>query len=723
MAIEITSRTDPHGLRLFDSNEQRQLSIRTDCELTPEPVSSDLFCFPVDTACRIETSSIVFDQRYLVNVHDESGQSIAKLEDGTTYELSDTVQFIGLDGPMKLYCRVEASGTIDVGIKSIRFSLDEDATVEIGARSLHERPAGSITTPSDPSTMIRALSGLTSALKTDTPERSWPTLRGHPPLIELGSELDIQTENDPLETGVSIEIPAEFEYLFSVSPLAFYLGATVTEGPNPAIHTENRTIPLGTDATFEDDVARTLKHVFFLDCLVRTEGVYRYALHEREQLESSLPWDLADLYETSLSTRLEEYLSVPYELLEPHLPRWPLTAHVPPDPESVELLPFVVNELGIVRSTGGTRESIETSIPRASSARNPAPLGRSTGCTGSEQGQIADAGRFVRSARPTRSPSESTSSRSTFPVVEPDVTNESIEHAWFGERAPRHGSKATIEGYRNQLDRKSRTEHIDILVVCNDARMLDEHELLDETYGTRDLLPFDVTSKFGVTTEELADLLTDGGYDFLHYIGHATDAGLECTDGDLDVRSLDSVDVGVFFLNACHSYEQGLALSRRGAFGGVATLGDIINEHAVESGASLARLLNLGFPLRGALEMVREWTVLGDQYLIIGDGSTDVAQSDGGAPTVVTVEPGTSPDSYDVRFRHYPAKEFQIGSVTSPNIETIDDMFLLPMDGYETTVTTEQLREYVTWTETPVLTDGALRWNTDLGLPTFLNDG
>ncbi|MFC3956991.1 hypothetical protein [Halovivax cerinus] len=715
MAIEISTHTDPHGLRLFDSNEQRRLSLRTDREVEPQQVSSDLFCFPVDTACRIETTSLVLDQRYLANVHDRTGQAITMLEDDGSYDLTDALQFVGLDGPMKVYCRIDAPGTVEIGINSIRFSFDEPTSVEIGARSLHKRPTGRITTPPEPTELMRAVSQLTSALKTESPERSWPTLRGHPPLIELGTEFEVQTENEPLDTGVRIEVPADFEHPFVVAPLSFYLGAVVTEGSTPAIHTDSRTIHLGTDQPFEDDVARTLKHVFFLDCLVRTEGVYRYDLHERDQLESTLPWDLADLYDRSLSERLDAYLSVPYETIEPQVPRWPLTAHVPSTPESVELLPFVVNELGIVRPTGGTRDSIETSIPDATAARSAPTVSRSA-----IEATPASAGPdpLVRSAsRSRRSPSEAPS---TFPVVEPDVTDESIEHAWFGDLAPKHGSKATIEGYQNQLERKSRTQHIDILVVCNDARMLDEHDILDETYGTRDLLPFDVTSKFGVSTDELSALLADGGYDFLHYIGHATEAGLECTDGHLDVRTLESVDIGVFFLNACHSYEQGLALSRRGAFGGVATLGDIINEHAVESGASLARLLNLGFPLRGALEIVTEWTVLGDQYLIVGDGSTDIAQSDGGPPAVVSID--RSGTEAVLHFRSYPAKDFQIGSVTSPSLSSVEQLYLLPRQDITARVDDDSLENYLTWTETPVVIDGTLQWNVDLGLPAFLTE-
>lgn len=704
MAIEFTENTDPDGLKLFDSNEQRQLSIRTAESVAPTPVSADLFCFPVDTSSRIETASLVFDQKYLVNVHDETGRATVRLDAGESYDLDSSVQFIGMDGPMKLYCRVSDPGTVDIGMNSMRLEFDEPVPIEIGVRSLHERPAGTITTPGDPRSMMRAVSAMTSALKTDSPERAWPTLRGHPPLIELGEEFDVRTSNTPLETDVSIEVPPSREAVYAAAPLAFYLGASVIPGSSPTLHTAGNAYAFGEERSFEDDVARTLKRAFVLDCIVRTEGFYRYDLFERTALQDTIPWDLETVYDEPLSTRLDRYFDVPYDRLEPHVPRWPLTAHVPSDPASVEILPFVVNQLGIVRNPRGERKTIETSIDE------PAPA------------QATRAPVLTRSADRTRhpiTPPSRDSERVT--VVNPDVTDESIEHAWFGEDIPRGASKATVDGYRSQLDRVGRSQTIDILVVCNDARMLDEHDVLDEAYGKREVLPLDVSSEFGVSTDELASLLTDGGYDFLHYIGHATSEGLRCPDGDLDVRTLESVDLGVFFLNACHSYDQGLALAERGAFGGVATVGDVINEYAVESGGALARLLNLGYPLRGALEVVSERTVLGDQYLIVGDGSTDIAQSDGGPPTLVTLE-HVSGDELEISFRHYPTKGFQIGSLASPNVDSIEQMHLLPMQDFRQRIAESELEEYFSWTETPVVIEDSLHWNTEIGPPSFLTE-
>ncbi|SER82725.1 hypothetical protein [Natrinema salaciae] len=687
MTITFSETTAPPGLEVHDSIEQRRLQVETSGPVSPEEIEPAGFCFPVDTTCVIETDELVFDQPYSVTIHDRTGQSDASFDTGETIRLDDELQFIGLSGPIKLYCRIDVAGTIDVGVTSVRITLDREVSIELGMRSLHERPAATITTPPDVESMMAAVSALPSALKTTTAERTWPTLRGHPPLIELGDDLEIPDAVSAPDGDVTLTVPPDRLSLYRAAPLAFFLGATVRPGSRPALEAGRFERALPTDGPeFENTIARLLKRFFFLECLTRTEGIFRYELHERRELEPELPYDLADIYEADLPARLERYLDVPAERLEPYIPRWPLTAHVPDDPDTVELLPFLVNELGIVRDSRG--EQPET-IPGS--------------------GELSG---LVRSATRASGPSESSGlDRSSFVV--PAVTDESVEHAWFGDGIPQRASKATLEAYRNQMARDARNESIEILLVCNDARMIDEHDLLDGAYGNRELLPFEIRSAFGVDTDQLAELLTDGGYDFFHYIGHATEDGLRCPDGELDVRTLPSVDVGVFFLNACRSYEQGLALTRRGAFGGVSTYADVNNDHAVDAGETMARLLNRGFSLRGALEIARANSLLGDQYLIVGDGSADIAQSDGGAPAVIELE--RSADGFDFAIRSYSTKEFKLGTATESTLHTVSDRHLSPGVTPFSNVTRDSLHEYITWTELPLIVDDELQWNDGIG--------
>ncbi|APW97919.1 hypothetical protein CHINAEXTREME_09055 [Halobiforma lacisalsi AJ5] len=696
--IEFDATADPPGIEVYDSIEQRRLRLRTDATApSAEPPTG--FPFPVDTKCTIETDEIVFEQPYAVKIHDEQGVTSDSPEIGETVTLEERTQFVGMSGPIKLYFRVDAGGVIERRVTSLRIGLEAETTVAIGARSLHDRPAGTITTPPDLESMLTAVSATSSALKTPSPERTWPTLRGHPPLIELGDELDIPAEIDDErpDTEVTLTLPPTRSALFAAAPLAFFLGTDLRTGDAPALATDGVEHPLQTGRAFEDGVARLLKQFFFLDCLTRTEGLFQYDLHERTVLENDLPFDFGTIYDASLAERIERYLEVPYDRIEPHVPRWPLTAHVPAEADTVELVPFLVNELGVIR----TARVIDRSEPEVD-----APSTATVGGPDSQLVRAASRGETELGRAPSPDPDGPT-------LVEPDVTTESVEHAWFGDAIPRGASKATVEAYRNQLNRDARKESIDILLVCNDARMLEEHDLLDDTYGSHERVPFDVDSEFGVSTDRLAALLTEGGYDFFHYVGHATPDGLRCSDGELDVRDLESVDVSVFFLNACRSYEQGLALTRRGAYGGVSTYSDVANELAVEAGETMARLLNQGFPLRGAVDIARENASLGDQYLIIGDGSTDIAQSDGGAPVLIELE--HRDESFGFALQSYSTKEYKLGTTTESTLPTVADRHLGPSHTVFTEVEPDVLREYFTWNEPPVRLDGELRWYHGIG--------
>ncbi|AFZ73428.1 hypothetical protein [Natronobacterium gregoryi] len=695
--IDIEATTDPVGLEVYDSIEQRRLRFETGAVTTPQEASPTAFPFPVDTTCTIETDELVFDRPYAITLHDDAGVTESSLEIGETDPLDDRRQFVGVTGPIKLYVGVEAVGQVERRLRSFRLSLEQDATIVVGARSLHDRPAGTITTPPDLESMLTAVSASASALKTTSPERTWPTLRGHPPLIELGQRLEVPAaiDRDQPDTGVTLTIPPTYAALFAAAPLAFFLGADLQTGDEPALTTDQFERPLPTGPAFEDAMAQLLKRTFFLDCLARTEGIFQSDLHERNALEDDLPFDLAAIYDASLPERLDRYLEIPFERLEPYVPRWPLTAHVPAEPNSVELVPFVTHELGVIRQARGTEidEFGETPAP---SPATPADS------------------QLVRSASESRqldrSPTPGTAETA---LVDPDVTTESVEHAWFGDAIPYGASKATVEAYRNQLDRRSRKESIDILLVCNDARMLEEHDLLDDTYGTQERVPFDVDSEFGVDTDRLAALLSDGDYDFFHYIGHATEDGLRCPDGKLDVRTLESVTVSVFFLNACRSYEQGLALTRHGAYGGVGTHVDVDNEQAVEAGETMAKLLNCGFPLRGALEIARDHADMDDRYLIIGDGSTDIAQSDGGAPALIDLE--RHEDGFDFAVQSYSTKEFKLGTTTESTLPSVADRHLGPDRTAFTGVDREALEEYFIWNDPPVRLDGELQWYHGVG--------
>ncbi len=700
MTIKYSPTDNPTGIKLVDFTEQRQFTIRTPDPVTLDEVNSDQFWFPVSRACRFESKGLYIDRLDGVHIHDGKGEFQTEIKSHETKEFEPATYSIDIHGPLKVYLQVTSGMTINTGGNYLYIEFDGNTEMYLGMRSYHKQPAGTITVPDDPHDLMTAVGTLSSALKTTSCERSYPTLRGHPPLFERGDSLEIPSHIEPPDTGIRIVVPPEYRYIYTVSSLAFYLGAEVVAGDVPRIETTNGfTRDLASRRWFEDEVSCLLRQVFFLDCIVRTEGIYQMDLRERRMVEQYLPFDIAELYDKPLQEQLEQYLQIPYEVVSEYIPQWTLTAHIPSSPEGIIPTPFVVNELGIVREPRGTR----ISRPRTTAANySRAPGG---GTAESETSQP-----LVRSG--------ATTGDDDVTFVQPETTNESLEHSWFGKHVPRGATKATTEAFMNRVSRENRSSQIDITVVCNDDRMIAEHDSLDSVYGRRDELPYNVESYVQISTDELETLLLDGNIDFLHYIGHATPDGLECSDGDLDVRELDEIDVEVFLLNACRSYNQAIAMAKRGATGGVGTLSDVVNEHAIEIGKALAHLINLGFKLRAAVDLVREHTRIGDQYLIVGDGGADIAQSEGGPPGVCEVTPRDD-GLYDLSVRMYPTREFQIGSTVLLKLQQTSENCLLPGPSEATGLTEAELRDYFSSHSSPVQLDGELRWN-DLSSPVDL---
>jgi hypothetical protein len=291
---------------------------------------------------------------------------------------------------------------------------------------------------------MRAVSAFGSALKTTSCERSYPTLRGHPPTIENGEGLIVPDVLDAPDTGVRIEVPPEYGPVYTVSSLAYYLGATVVPGADALIATDAGFVHRldGTDREFKGEVERVLKQCFFLDCVTRTEGHYPVDLHERNQIEDEVALDFSRLYGKPLADQLEAYLEVPYALVEPHVPRWKLTAHVEPGPDSAEALPFVARDLAAIRSRK-TTEAAKT-----------------------VQGTAESLGidEFVRSRGSDRPEGRNRMGNVREPAVRIDGTD-ALEDMWIGDGVPVGASKGMVEAFRNHVTRTPSDGDIDITVV------------------------------------------------------------------------------------------------------------------------------------------------------------------------------------------------------------------------------------------------------------------
>jgi len=686
--LSFVDRADGDGFAVVDHVERRRCEVRTSDPVDPDDLEAGTFDVPVDRVVAVATKRLTIPHT-VAYVRERGGRPIAEIANGDERTFAEGGYWIELTTAIKLYVVVESGFEITATERELTIDLGASTEIALGARTQHDRPAATVTTTGDPEDLMRAVSSFGSALKTTSCERSYPTLRGHPPAIEYGDELSVPDVLDGPETGITIAVPPEYGAVYAVSSLAHYLGATVVPGEEPLVRTENGFVHRldGTSRDFEAEVARVLKQCLLLDCVTRTEGYYPVELHERNQIEDEVTFDVPGLYGRPLSEQFEAYMEVPYEVVEPHVPRWKLTAHVEPTADSATVLPYVVRDLAAIRATEPTQ-----------------PVGAGRGTTAS-----LGIDEFVRESAPKRGELRNRIDTRREPAVRIDGTD-AFEDMWIGEGVPVGGTKGMVEAFRNHVARTPSDGDIDITVVVNDDGMANEGREVNEVYGSRDALPFEVTVAEHLTTRELRNVLRSET-DFLHYIGHIDEDGFECSDGRLDAAELEDTGVDSFFLNACDSYWQGKHLVEAGAIAGVATLTPVPNEEAEEMGKTLARLLNQGFPLYAALDVahVREEY---SNYIAIGHSGFSMVQPDVLASSYVKLE--HFPYRYDCIYYTYPTDLVRVGSMERIYIDSVDEYYLSSGKTGPFELTDDEIREFISIGDCPIIKGNDIFWDDDV---------
>ena len=676
------------GLEIIDPIERRRYHLTTHRPTTPEPADQHGIPFPLGSAVRIRTDRLTLPTTNTVLVRDAEGVMKTQVQSDDQAYLPRDDYLLDISGSVKTYAKVESSAYVYSAAERTHIILGDTTSIVIGARSFHKRPAETITTTTDPADIMDAVSAFRSALKTTSPERAYPTLRGHPPRLELGDELEIPDALEYSEPDVRIEIPPTLRHIFVITPLTYYLGAEVVPGPNPQLVTESGYTHSLTDDGFERAVERTLKQLFLLDCVVRTEGTTPLPLYRREALESRLEFDLATMYDRPLGERVEAYLNVDVDDIESYYPNWRLEIELAPADDAIEFLPFLANELAIVRTDDDGTES------------TPAP-----------PETIRAVEDFTRDDF-TRSTSSTRGGQSTTATSRSDAESiPTITQSWEGIRGSRISSTTPISAFYNDIGRTPREDPIEIEVVCNDAKMREELESVNGTYGTHKQLPFNTTVNYDVTTDGLEGVLASE-CDFFHYIGHIDEQGFQCTDGKLDAATVDSVGAKAFLLNACQSHNQGIHLVEAGSIGGIVTLGDVVNSGAVKIGSIVAQLLNCGFPLYAALDIARIENVVGQQYLIAGDGRTTISQPETPLPDICVVE--TEGESNYISLIAYGGVGTGKGGVFTPDLDFVDTYYIVPDQTERIPVTDSSLEGFFEQARFPILVGEQIYWSEDL---------
>jgi hypothetical protein len=612
------------GLRVYDRTKT-EVSVETDgWETTDADQDIDR---PLDETVSGYVSEIRLPAA-LVKVTDlSSGEEYEHGGDAESLDLPESEYRLNIELNIKTYLQFTGAVTIEktADFNELYISFPEHSQVTFGFRSFHKQPADTLTVPPTPEGVATAVTHLSSVFKTTSPMRSYPTLRGHPPKIELGGDVDVPepVREEQADVGIELIVPESFQYVFVAAPLAYYLQAelTVEDRRTPVLRApeagvEHRFTPF---PGFQHEIVEMLRRVFFMDCLVRNAGEYSWDLAELSLLDD-IGVDPEVIYEASPAEQLATYLDAPYERIDGDLPEWHLATHVEPVPDNVTALPFLLNSLSIIYH------------PESSDLEKDRLLNKS----------IDDFYRAEVSDGRTPKPDTALARTGTGPVESVDrrdpILHEGRVNGWLADGVPIDVFKAVPEAYENRFDYIDQSEgDIDVTVILNDDEMASEHETVAGIYDERaKSLPIDVTVHEHLTKAELADVF-ESSHDFVHYIGHCEEAGLRCSNGNLSISNIEKSDVQTFFLNACGSYYEGRDLVEKGSVAGAVTFTKVLNKQAAKVGVAFARLLINGYDIAHAIQLARRRIMMGKDYAVVGDGTHQLTQADNRIPTLGTI--------------------------------------------------------------------------------------
>lgn len=713
------------GINVHDPVEDVQTLLFTDQSVTPTKANTDGFAFPVDSAVEVSLSELRTQVLLRIWIRDIDGNIIKKFDpEGPSEVLTSGEYLLELTGlGMKMYIRVlDAGFTVKSLESSVVVAFDEETSILVGARSYHSQPGRTLTTTSDPEDLMHAVSLFGNAMKSWSPERTFPSLRGHPPLLEIDDECRIPGHLSPPDTDIKLALPAEHHWLYPAVPLAYWLGATVHPG-GPFLEVGGKRYQLGAGGGYEAETDREAfeKHVkdilqftFLLDCAVRTEGFYDVELDARRRIEAiGLPLDFDRLYDAPIAERVRTYLDLDcsFNTLAARIgrPGWRLTADIQPDPQRAATLPFLARDLAVVRCP--TEQKLERSSEDVTEGMEDV-FARTTSPGGS--GGVSVPGNGVASRASSSEDSfESTRDERIIGLPEAD----SMSQTWIGDGFAIGAAKASTQSYLRRLESHIKeSSRITINVVVNDENMTDEATVSD-IYGTRDHLNFNIQVHQNLTSDELADVF-ETDTDFIHYVGHVDPEGFDCADGYLHADQLGTVGADTFVLNACASYEQGQLLVDKGAIAGVVTLEDVINSLATKVGKKIARLLNYGFPIGSATGLIQETIFTGSNYVVVGDSNAALAQSNVAVPNVTRVSL-RGDGFFDVSVETFASWNFDIGSMHRPYIEGCECDYVVPGKLDTWRVDDEALDEYLNRYTLPIIGEGNLFWSDQITAKTL----
>lgn len=666
---------DDDAVRAVD-DAKRSLTVGTDGWAPAAGAPS--FDSSVDAAVAGRTRRLSFPPAFVSITEIDSDETATMGGEEGPRSFSPGAYEIRVAAPVRAYVRVD--GTFSVAqpeFDRLVVSFPEPTAVRLGFRGRTGDSPDSLTVPRTPEGVATALSAFPASFRSTTPNRSFSSMREHPPLVEFGEETDVPdavAESVP-DSDVELRLPADLAALLPAAPLAAYLGADVCvdEGVDPTLRVCGERIDLGTGRAYEERLAGLLRRTFWLDCLVRTAGPYDANTREAALLDE-LDVDADALYDAGIGERLLAYREADIESVADDLPDWHLALYVEPSYDHVRCLPHVLGDVP------------QLFVPRSSSLSDEQRLDSSLSAFYRAENQID-------------------------PVAlrDPEL-GESRYHGWLADGAALDTFKALPAAYENRATYRGRADGpISVVAVLNDAEMGEEHSRAAEIYRRRaERLDIDIDVRESLTTDELARLI-ERRHDLLHFVGHCEQSGLRCPDGTLSISSVDRSRVQTFFLNACGSYEEGKELVRKGSVAGAVTFEKVLDSHAAKVGTMFARLVVHGYAIERALSLARSRVIMGKDYAVVGDGTHVLTQTE----TLVGSQAELSREGEGFSMTYGMLPPTGAGGRAYVNLDRADRPMLMGNER-EFEMDATAVASFLERGEFPVVYRGDIHWSTDL---------
>jgi len=562
---------------------------------------------------------------------------------GEEVSLSDeTVMIISrVNGVEVVFWIAEGTGTVSVGSDETQVMMDSSEWISFGVQDLAEQTP-TITTTREVSNIARTVSHVATAEQLTSPARFSPAARQPVPSVEFGDSFDGDETVDNVDSAVRIEVPPSLEDIYSVSTLAYYLGAPVniSDCAAPKLHVGEtifalRAVDVEADHIIGKETAAEganvlFRHLLFIDMLTyhHRHGLplpreVRAFEQDLKQVTAGQDYAPAERYESHVE-RLAACLEADISLAT-CVSRWYYSADVKPTPDSVTALPRLMGGLAEVRSHG-RRQSSDDIVAGGQAQKffernHDEELLMRGGADTQTGAQSSGPGSAVDEPRTGPGPTATMGSGDVV-SLSPGPYRQQIA---VGDSYPIWSVKPVQNACGELIDNRqtpSQSDQPRTAVVCNDPQLVDA---INEMYD-RSELDAPLTLNMMTSMAELRQLL-ESNYEFFHFIGHVDEDGLFCGDGSLDVSTV-GVDIDVFFLSGCESYDQGRKLVQNGSAGGLVTTAPIVNRDAVKLGRDMVTLLSRGFSVGGIIGMARHELNVPPRYMGIGDWRARVIDAD-----------------------------------------------------------------------------------------------